>query len=612
MLGSLGVIGGAAALGGAGTIAGFSDVEEKVGWLEAGKMDLMLDYRATYKPWERFELNPDDPLRDGDYTNGEAVPVDGDDMTFVVGQAPDYRVDDDDNDFANDPAVSAQQWAELTTSVDPCAIQDAGNDPTDLRSLFPNSDFGDVDVFGSPTVDDTYEPGFVDGFQGMQVDLLDIKPLDEGECTVSLHVCDNPAFVWARVDYHPDDDRATADAENTIIEPEMPQDTGSGVWEFGELDDYMWVQLWDDANCNNQLDEDEVVLYQGSFRGLIEEMRDGFLLNPFQSISLSGTVDSTNGTITLDSNQKFTVSGNPQCHNLNDIEVDGTTFAEAGITFEPAHDLDEDGDNSDEMRIEDIPGVGKTKNYPHIDGGTIDVLGIGLDSNGLPTTDPSAAEGGAVGIQFTSTNPVRAVILKGGAQGASAYIGADAGTTTADLDVDVDYNDVGDSNVFDDALGSGLSGDQSILYTAENPNGKPAEISNMSFCLSEDADGNGELPPQEIPLCIDDACIAYEWFLPQELVDDSNDRGGTAGQGFTQLPSDRETVTRADGTTVDVVDVDGDGNITLADEIVRRFQLGSVDNIDINVVQTDSFHFQKEFVAEQCRHHTGETPTNPF
>lgn len=614
VLGSLGVIGGAAALGGAGTMAGFSDMEEKVAWLTAGKVDLMLDYRATYIPWERFELNPNDELHDGDFTNTEAIhvvdedgdPADGevDDMVYVVGQAPDYRdtsLTDPVHGLDVNPAVSGRDWAALTTTVDACAF----NNPTDLTANMGdvNKLGGDLDkntngfindaglqdsvpeavtVDGTPNVDDSYRPGFVDGEQAMQFDIFDVKPLDEGECTVSLHVCGNPSFLWAKVDYHPEDDRATADAEHDRIEPERPMDTGAGVWEFGELDDFLWVRIWDDTNCNNELDEDEVVLYQGSFRGLIEEMGDGVLLNPIQATLFPGqdtTTDTGDGAtendLPLTENRRFVVGGNPFCDNLNDIGVtlngEDTTLGELGYDFNEHLSLDES----------ELPDVGGSTT---IDGVTI-----------LRTAP------GCIEYQTDDSVDICAVIMKGGG-------GPDLPPATAAVYVgDTDQSLEGD-------LDSTTTEDQLCTVIPGNAT-EPADISRVDFCVCEVVeDGNGEIPPQEIPLCTVSPCLAYEWFLPQELVDGSNDRGGTPGQGFKQLPSDRTEVTPAGATDPVPVDPAADGNpdsISLADEIAARFGI-AVSDIDVNVVQTDSFHFKKKFVAEQCRHHTLETPTNPF
>jgi enamine deaminase RidA (YjgF/YER057c/UK114 family) len=48
----------------------------------------------------------------------------------------------------------------------------------------------------------------------------------------------------------------------------------------------------------------------------------------------------------------------------------------------------------------------------------------------------------------------------------------------------------------------------------------------------------------------------------------------------------------------------------MADELVEKFGLDSTDDIDVNVVQTDTIDFGLSFAATQCRHNM--TNANPF
>lgn len=81
----------------------------------------------------------------------------------------------------------------------------------------------------------------------------DVKPGDSGEATISVHVEDNPAWLWIGVDN-------LVDYEMGQTEPEAEVDETVGEME-GELSDYIMVTIWRDMGGevpgNNVLDEDE-------------------------------------------------------------------------------------------------------------------------------------------------------------------------------------------------------------------------------------------------------------------------------------------------------------------------------------------------------------------
>jgi predicted ribosomally synthesized peptide with SipW-like signal peptide len=86
--------------------------------------------------------------------------------------------------------------------------------------------------------------------------LDDLKPGDWGEYTVSFHIDSNPAWACLTIDSVVDDD-------NTCTEPEQKAENyecASG--SNGELDDYLYLTLWYDEDCDNILDDGEdVVVY---------------------------------------------------------------------------------------------------------------------------------------------------------------------------------------------------------------------------------------------------------------------------------------------------------------------------------------------------------------
>ncbi len=86
--------------------------------------------------------------------------------------------------------------------------------------------------------------------------LDDLKPGDWGEYTVSFHIDSNPAWACLTIDSVVDDD-------NTCTEPEQKAENDECAFgSNGELDDYLYLTLWYDEDCDNILDDGEdVVVY---------------------------------------------------------------------------------------------------------------------------------------------------------------------------------------------------------------------------------------------------------------------------------------------------------------------------------------------------------------
>jgi hypothetical protein len=126
------------------------------------------------------------------------------------------------------------------------------------------------------------------------------------------------------------------------------------------------------------------------------------------------------------------------------------------------------------------------------------------------------------------------------------------------------------------------------LLSPDNARGNTPAVSHISICVKGDDDP--EEPPEEPPergICFEGVnCLAFRWYLPCFPEQDD-------GMGFDQLPSDV---------------VDG----SLADEIVDRGLAPSAEEVDVNVVQTDTFDFALEFAAVQCRHNMDPDAVNPF
>ncbi|WP_435358158.1 hypothetical protein [Haloarchaeobius sp. DFWS5] len=277
VLAGLGTIGVASAGAGLGTTAFFSDTERLQGWYEAGRVDLILDYRSTYMPWERYDLQmvPEDER--------PAIVKDTDGMTYEIGAAPAIRY------VESGEALSHEEWGRVVTGATDIPTACNFDDPTDISNSLP-ARF--ETVRGG-----TYLPGYVDGQDNgdssqtaMFVDLVDIKPHDSGETTFSFHLCGNPSFLYVELvedETHSDEDYR--DGVTTPTEPEREAgepDEQTGAFEGGELCDYLYVVVSPDPNCDNRTDsellgpEDEDdgasidPIYAGSMSGWIELIRD--------------------------------------------------------------------------------------------------------------------------------------------------------------------------------------------------------------------------------------------------------------------------------------------------------------------------------------------------
>jgi predicted ribosomally synthesized peptide with SipW-like signal peptide len=174
MLAGLGAVGVASAGAGLGTTAYFNDTETfENNTLTAGELDLKLDYKSTYLGGPgRLEH-----VQSMGYPDAEDLG----DGRYLLGQAP-------------SPA-DMQAWEDLVQ--------------------------GEQFDFCSPEADQYLVNG-----SGIPVFTLDdVKPGDSGEVTISIHICDNPAFLYLSGEL-------TENAENGQSEPEM-EDEGADADGIG-------------------------------------------------------------------------------------------------------------------------------------------------------------------------------------------------------------------------------------------------------------------------------------------------------------------------------------------------------------------------------------------
>jgi predicted ribosomally synthesized peptide with SipW-like signal peptide len=105
---------------------------------------------------------------------------------------------------------------------------------------------------------------------GAIFELDDLKPGDWGEATVSLHLDDNPGWIWMNLNQ-------TANWDNACTEPEHKAEGQCG--SKGELGDELEFTIWADDG-DNVLQEDEKVIFEGTAHELSEESLDeGILLD---------------------------------------------------------------------------------------------------------------------------------------------------------------------------------------------------------------------------------------------------------------------------------------------------------------------------------------------
>ena len=197
ILGGIGAVGIASAGAGLGTSAFFSDEEEFMNnSLQAGTLDLKLDYKATYLGGQGRLAS----VEAMGYPNVEEITDDGEPTgRYLLAQAP-------------SPA-DMQEWEDLVQ--------------------------GEAFDFCSPAADEYLING--DGIPMFTLD--DVKPGDSGEVTVSIHICDNPGYLRMMGDI-------TGNAENGQTEPEINAE-GEDTDGIGELADAIEVCVWYDEDCDN-------------------------------------------------------------------------------------------------------------------------------------------------------------------------------------------------------------------------------------------------------------------------------------------------------------------------------------------------------------------------
>jgi uncharacterized protein YegL len=559
VLAGLGTIGIASAGAGLGTTAYFRDEESVAAELEAGRLDLLLDYRATYSPW--------DPILDGVYPRSpdvDTVDLDGDPATtddvvegpiYVTGQAPDVRDDAGD-------VVDGQRWGDVTLNLDACEdidVQIAEAEGT--GAVLDSVSLGAADY-------PNYAESYVDGAAGTMFDLDDVKPKDRGEATMSVHMCDNPGYLWVRPN-------VTLNDENGTIEPET---TAGDADSEGELLDHLWVSAWYDANCNNRKD---------TTRGGGSPVSVELVLDASGSMSGQKNAD----TITA---ANFLADQVLAANAANLVGV--TFFGENSTAARVVQPLTDDGAAVD-TAIDSLPAENGTPIGAGVTTGQSDLAAdtSGNDPIMIFLTDGNGS-GGPAEAAAAKTAGTRIITIAFGAGADTAKL-----ETMASAPGDAFVAATDNLQTIFEAISEEIVGGEVCLYEG-SLGGLTDFVGRMGGVPLEGDPANREncvINAAEDVSCFDPGvhCFAFEWYLPCYMEQPD-------GEGFDQLPSCYGDLSfRASRNA-------GAAEKTLYDELVERGVVTDGDDVDVNVAQTDRLEFAVEYAAVQCRHNM--TNASPF
>ncbi|MUV60177.1 vWA domain-containing protein [Halobacterium sp. CBA1126] len=252
VLAGLGGIGLASAGAGLGTSAYLNDTESFEGnTITAGTLDLKVDWQQSYygptESWEFVNAHPDH---------------DGDGEQSIV-------IDDEQHQYSDEG-----------------------------RNL--------VDHLTCENLGQNYEANF--GDQDSLVSLSDVKPGDEGEITFSLHLCDNPGYVWMQ---------AGNVGESGGAHPEPEQDVDAE--NAADLAENVDVQLWYDEDCDNRVNRADVML--------TIDVSGSMLYDEY-----GGVVDGDNGILGHDETTKIDLVEQGTKNLVNELDSMGAD-AQVGVVF---------------------------------------------------------------------------------------------------------------------------------------------------------------------------------------------------------------------------------------------------------------------------------------
>jgi hypothetical protein len=274
-------------------MAFFSDPEEFANnQLVAGELDLLVDWEEHYSDWspdesDGLQFDPVMDLSDIPTTNPNGLTPDPTDPNSWIPFPPGF--DDllyvwarDVSQFMDNTAIDAYP------DSDDDGVQDTIKARQQVRS--------DNSFLPEAEIERIYRDQFADvpdDLQGRRplIELTDVKPGDFGEVTFSVHLFDNPGYIWLTGGIDTID-------ENGTSEPEAAdEDEQDGVVE---LLDEIRVAVWHDdgnnlldvlrgrevvvhekpingpdADENLEIPIDQAIILQGTLRDLLETLSTG-------------------------------------------------------------------------------------------------------------------------------------------------------------------------------------------------------------------------------------------------------------------------------------------------------------------------------------------------
>ena len=430
VLAGLGAVGVASAGAGLGTTAYFNDTESFTNnTLTAGELDLKLDYKSTYLGGPG---RLDDIVGMG-YPDAEYL----EDGRYLLDQAP-------------SPA-DMQAWEDLVQ--------------------------GEEFDFCSPEADEFLVNG--DGIPIFTLD--DVKPGDSGEVTISIHICDNPAYLYLAGEL-------TENAENGQSEPELAAE-GEDTDGIGELADAIEVCVWYDEDCDN--------VYEPTGTGQQQELEVALVSD---------------------------VSGSMSGSNLSALKAAATSFVgnlsspdeAAAISFGSGASLDQELTTTYQDVIDAINGYNAT--------GSTNVAG-GINVAQTELTSGTNATPGASKVMIVLTDGFENI----GNARTAATAAKNAGTRIFGIGLgnSVDTSLVEDiSSSPDDAFFAPDPADLDTVYAEIAQIVLEGELKILSGTMSEvfaeladgeALDGNRQEEGRQPYPGATTQCIGFEWTLPAEV-----------------------------------------------------------------------------------------------
>ena len=256
VLGSLGAVGVGSVGAGLGTTAFFSDEESfDDNALVAGELDLKVDWQEYYSDWsddeaDGLEFDPVMDLDDIPDDNPNGLSPDPTNPENWIGFPP---------GFAELIYVWFGDVGQFMKNTATEAFPDENDDGIQDR-IESRSDIDEEPFITDEEVERRFREQFADVPDDLErplIDISDVKPGDFGQVTFSVHLFDNPAYLWLT--------GGIVDAsENGLTEPEAKDPDEEE--EVVELLDEIRVAVWHD-NGNGVLEPTEELVYEKELDG---------------------------------------------------------------------------------------------------------------------------------------------------------------------------------------------------------------------------------------------------------------------------------------------------------------------------------------------------------